>query len=222
MAKPWRYWFEDLRAGRGSGLVLLILLGIQLGVDRAGGWEVQRRWVEALGLSRDGLLSGKFWQPLSYACFHGEWVHASINLLAWVMVGPRLERIGGWRLLATVAVGGVLGGAIGHLVFGGERILIGASGAILGMLLWLTGVSPESRMWPLPVSGRSLGWGMILASALLAIWDPEPLGGVSHGCHLGGALAGWLMARWTLRPRVTREKLLRERERREARESDPG
>lgn len=216
----WRHWWEDLGSARASLGVFFLLLVIQLAVAGSGGWEAHGEWVERFGLSWDGLKAGRLWQPASYALLHGGWWHAGLNLAGWLALAPRLERIGGARLVMVVGGGAVLGGAAGHLAFADGRILIGASAAVFGMLLWLTGVSPGSRMWPLPVSGRSLGWGTILASAILAGWNPGILSGVSHGCHLGGALTGWWLARWTLRPRVTREQLQRERARRESRDGD--
>ena len=91
-------------------------------------------------------------------------------------------------------------------------------------------------MWPLPVSARNLGLGLLLGSALLAAIDPAlgipglaqgrrlDRGAASarsrrsgHACHLGGGIAGWLSGRWILRPRVSLEVLRRRREARERR-----
>lgn len=89
-------------------------------------------------------------------------------------------------------------------------------------------------MMPLPVSGRSLGLGLIFASLLLSMLNlllstrqfagisevltDYGLGGIfkmGHACHLGGAIAGWLYGRWLLRPRISLESLRSERMRRE-------
>lgn len=117
----------------------------------------------------------------------------------------------------------------------GAPILVGFSGAMMALLLVLTTLSPESQMWPLPLSGRSVGFGILFAEGLLALIDPSlnlPVfslagrwiaenGGASwfdiaHACHFGGGLAGWLYGRWLLRSRVTLKSLRRARERREA------
>jgi membrane associated rhomboid family serine protease len=98
----------------------------------------------------------------------------------------------------------------------------------------MTTLSPQSRMLPLPVSGRSLGIGVILAELILALADPalgvpgfRQVGDwlvrngmghwfqMGHACHFGGGVAGWLFGRWLLRPRITLERLRRDRERRE-------
>jgi membrane associated rhomboid family serine protease len=106
------------------------------------------------------------------------------------------------------------------------------------LLLLLTTLSPQSRMMPLPVSGKSLGLGILAAELILALIDPAAglpgfsklgeilaghgLGGwfqIGHACHFGGGVAGWVLGRWLLRPRITLERLRRDRERQEARES---
>jgi membrane associated rhomboid family serine protease len=85
-------------------------------------------------------------------------------------------------------------------------------------------------MFPLPVSGQSLGLGILLAELLLALFDPAlGLPGLSaacralvehgmsgwfqmgHACHVGGVLAGWLFGRWLMRSRVTLDHLRRAR-----------
>jgi membrane associated rhomboid family serine protease len=90
-------------------------------------------------------------------------------------------------------------------------------------------------MLPLLVSGRSLGFGILLAALLLALVNPQlgvpgfseigrevernGLGSwfrMGHACHFGGGIAGWIYGRWILRPRVTLASLRRDRARREA------
>jgi membrane associated rhomboid family serine protease len=134
---------------------------------------------------------------------------------------------------------GVLGGGIGHLWLapGGADapLLVGLSGGCLGLLLLLVTLSPQSRMMPLPLSGRSLGLGVLSAELFLTLLNPSlglpglaglgrslvahGMGGLfemGHACHFGGGVAGWLFGRWLLRPRVSLTSLRRARERREA------
>ncbi|MEP4078894.1 rhomboid family intramembrane serine protease [Haloferula sp.] len=231
----WSTMGRDLLSARMTLLGVLVLVLIQGVVEKAGGFEAKPEWFGAIGLSRQGLSNGCYWQPFSYALIHGNWVHLVINVVGLLAIGPRIERIGGGRLFLVLLVSGWLAGGLFHLLLnpGGEMIpLVGISGGVIAILLWLTGVSPGSRMWPLPVSGSSLGIGILLASAILALLNPslgipylsdlgEKLGksadgSVSHACHLGGALVGWVFARWTLRPRVSLAKLQKERARREA------
>ena len=204
---------------------LIALLG---GVDRLGSW------FETFGLSRDEFISGKVWQIFSYGLLHGSWWHVGFNAAFVLLVGSRIEHMAGRAVIAWVTFLGVIGGGVCHLLIG-SGLLVGLSGGCVALLLLLTTLSPQSRMFPLPVSGRSLGLGILWAEGILALIDPAlGLPGLSvvgrtlagnglgswfqlgHACHLGGGLVGWLYGRWILRPRVTLEMLRRERSRREA------
>jgi membrane associated rhomboid family serine protease len=141
----------------------------------------------------------------------------------------------GAKTMLGVTLAGVLCGGLFHLLLG-TGLLVGMSGGCMALLLLLTTLSPQSRMMPLPLSGRSLGMGILLAALALALMNPElklpafsdaglwlerngqpSLFQMGHACHFGGALAGWIFGRWILRPRVTLASLHRDRARREAR-----
>lgn len=234
-ASKWGIMARDVLAARVTLLVVLLLVVIQFLLEWLGGVRDWPQIFLVVGLSRQGLLEGLIWQPVSYGWIHANWLHLMINAFGLLAIGPRIERIGGGRLLLLILMGGALAGGLVHLLLGGElglRPLVGMSGGVTAMLLWLTGVSPGSKMWPLPISGKNLGIGLLLASAILAILNPaleipylSKVGGmlgsyvdgsVSHACHLGGGLLGWGMARWILRPRVTLATLQKERARRES------
>ena len=136
--------------------------------------------------------------------------------------------------MTRVLLFGVLVGGVGHLCIS-DSLLVGISGGCFALLLLLFTLSPESRMFPLPVSARNLGWGIVITEVLLVLIHPslnipgfksigETLiaGGagdllkMSHACHIGGALAGWLCGRWLLRNRVSLEVLQRQRASRES------
>lgn len=187
-----------------------------------------------LGLSREGFLSGKIWQIGSYGFLHGGWVHVGLNALFLFVIGSRVEHMAGRAAMMGALFAGIVGGGACHLLLG-SGLLVGISGACIALLLLLTTLSPESRMFPLPVSGKSLGLGILLAALFLTLVNPslklpgfagigkflieqgmDSLFQLGHACHLGGGLAGWLCGRWILRPRVTLDRLRRERAQREA------
>lgn len=211
-----------------------VVMLVQMVVSARGGPDFVCGWYENLGLSRSGILSGKVWQVLSYGLLHGGWLHAVLNSLFVLLIGSRIEHMGGRALMGRVTVLGILGGGVAHLILG-AGLLVGLSGGCVALLLCLTTLSPQSRMFPLPVSGRSLGLGILMAELMLALIDPAvKLPGLSligqwmvdhgmescfrmgHACHFGGGMAGWVYGRWILRPRVTLESLRRDRARREA------
>lgn len=182
------------------------------------------------GLSADGMRSLRLWQLLSHAGFHGSWSHWAMNGMLLLVLGSRIETMLGRVMLINVLIAGVLAGGVLHVLTSGN-VLIGVSGGVFALALCLTTLSPESRfLIPFRVSGKNLGRGVMAASLILTLLDPnlgvpglaaggrkllelgyDSLFRISHACHLGGALAGWLVARWLLRPRVTLERLRRTR-----------
>lgn len=224
----------QLRHSPVSWLIAGVVLGIHMLVESRGGVDFNATWFEDLGLSREGIFEGKIWQVLTYGFLHGAWWHVGLNALFMLLIGSRIEHIAGRPMLIAVTFAGILGGGILHVVMG-SGLLVGMSGACMALLLLLTTLSPQSRMFPLPVSGRSLGAGVLLAELMLALVDPSlglpgfsPVGNwlvtngmgswfqMGHACHFGGGLAGWFCGRWLLRPRITLDRLRRERSRREA------
>ena len=156
-----------------------------------------------------------------------------------LLIGARIENMTDCATLMRAIIFGIVGGALGHLALApgaaGSPLLVGLSGGCLGLLILLTTLSPQSRMMPIPVSGKSLGLGILAAELTLALCNPalgtpgfstmgkwmvnHGMGGwfdMGHACHFGGGMAGWLFGRWLLRPRVSLGRLRRDRERREA------
>ncbi len=220
------------------------ILGIEALVAAVGGADRQPvwSWYEWLGLSREGILSGKIWQLFTYGFLHGNWWHACLNALFLLLIGSRIEHMAGRATLVKATVFGILGGGVAHVAMApgasGSPLLVGMSGGCIGLLILLTTLSPQSRMMPLPVSGKSLGLGVLAAGLILALINPglgipgfsglgkwivaQGMGGwfdLGHACHFGGGIAGWLYGRWLLRPRVSLASLRRDRERREAKDA---
>jgi membrane associated rhomboid family serine protease len=235
LAIRWR----TIAAAKGTwGFVLLILL-IQAAVELTGGPNRVAEIYLNFGLSRDGVLGGKIWQLGTYGLLHGHFFHVALNSVWVLLVGSRVEQILGPAAVWKALVAGIAGGGIAHLVVaaGGESapLLVGASGGCMALLILLSTLSPDSRMWPVPVSAKNLALGVMITALILTLVDPalglpgfsalgnwlqrQGLGGwfaVGHACHFGGGLAGFLLGRWLLRPRVTAARLRRDRERREA------
>ena len=187
------------------------------------------------GLSQHGIGAFEIWQPLSYAFFHSGWAHLAMNGLLLLSVGSRLEWMVGRRSYLLLLLAGVLLGGLFHLAFS-TNILVGGSGAVFALVLAMTTLAPDSKwLMPFPVSAKNLGRGLLTASLILLLTNPDlgipglsrlgvmlteaGWGGlfrISHACHLGGAVAGWLGARWILRTRISLADLQRDRARRES------
>lgn len=236
MSANWKRNLAQIREAKAAWAWVAALLAVHAAVTLAGGLRSMRDWYEVLGLSRAGFFSGRVWEILSYGFLHGSWWHVGLNALFLLLIGARIEHMAGRGVLTFTLISGILGGGMGHLLLG-HGLLVGFSGACMAVLLLLTTLSPQSRMMPLPVSGRSLGCGLLIGETLLALINPglgipwlsgigrifeeQGLGSwflLGHACHVGGGIAGWMMGRWILRPRVTIDRLRRDRARREAAE----
>lgn len=192
-----------------------------------------RRWYEAFGLSRETLFAGEIWRLGTHAWLHGDWWHVALNAMLVLVFGARIEHIAGHAVVMRAMVAGLIAGGLLHVLMA-QGLLIGFSGAVMALLILLVTLSPESRMFPLPVSGKSLGLGIMAAALVFAMIHPD--GGVpwlnrlgrwldqlgmgswfqlGHACHLGGGLAGWGIGRWMLRPRISLARLQRDRAKRE-------
>lgn len=221
-------------------VVILALMAVHFVVELFSAPESMSSIYQFLGLQWSTFKDGRLWQIWTYGFLHGGALHLGVNAAGVLMIGSRVEQIIGSRGFLRICLFGIVCGGAAHLVVApgdaGAPILVGFSAAVMALLLLMTTLSPESRMWPIPLSGRALGLGLLIAEGLLALIDPAlglPLfaragnwitenGGaqwfdIAHACHFGGGLAGWLYGRWILRNRVSIHSLRRARERREAR-----
>jgi len=223
-------------------VLTVVMIVIFAAISRAGGVAAYPWPFQYFGVSWDGLSHGRFWQLLTYGLLHGNWFHLWVNVLMLWLVGGRVAHILGWRKWGKIVVLGVIAGGVLHgltgaiLVASGsvDTYLVGISGACFALLLALTTLSPESRMWPVRVSGKNLGLGVIVSELLLWLMSPElgvpgfsqmgglmvEMGGaglfqISHACHFGAAVVGWWYARKLLQSPPSLKKLQKDRVARE-------
>lgn len=166
-------------------------------------------WVNHwFGLVPLGLIPGlRLWQPATYIFLHGGLGHLLINMLMLWMFGRELELVWGKkRFLNYFFICGVGAGIITILVkvtpmlWGtqpGDVPTIGASGAIFGILIANAILFPDRRIWlfPLPLTIPMRPFVAVMGA--IEFFGTLGAGGdgVSHFCHLGGMLIGWLYLR---------------------------
>lgn len=213
--------------GRATGIWVAVLLLVHGVVFLSGDPDpVFLRF----GLSREGGWGARPWQWASYGLLHGNAWHLAFNAIGMWMIGSRVERIAGAFEVSKVFAGGVLGGGLCQYLLAppGQQDLplVGASGGVVALLLWLTTVAPEARLRPLGISAGRFGLGVVLAEAGLLgaawLWPDRGPQSLAHACHLGGAAIGWCLARRLLRMPPGLEDLRRERARRESGGPPPG
>lgn len=142
--------------------------------------------IPILGLQRP-------WTFLTYMFLHGGLGHIFFNMLSLFFFGPRLEeRLGSRSFLWLYFISGISGGLLSLLFTPGVAI-IGASGAVFGVMLGYATFWPRHQIliWGiLPVEARWLVMGLT-AIALFAGFGGGQAG-VAHFAHLGGFLGAWI------------------------------
>lgn len=161
-----------------------------------------------LGLVPRGVIPGlRIWQPFTYLFLHGGLFHLLVNMLMLWMFGRELELVWGKRRFTNFFfLCGVGAGVITVLVkllplLWGHRPsdipTIGASGAIFGILIANAVLFPDRQIWlfPLPIMIPMRPFVAVMAA--IEFFGTLGAGGdnVSHMCHLGGMLIGWLYLR---------------------------
>jgi len=130
------------------------------------------RW----GLSVAGLESGHLWQLITHAFLHGSVWHLLVNMVTLWFAGRLVEpQIGRLRFL-MIYLFSAIGGGLLQMVIGPPGIeLIGASGAVFGILIVFTTMYRDSDILlllffviPLRLRAKYLAWG-IMSFSLAAI-----------------------------------------------------
>jgi len=154
--------------------------------------ELYRRLLSSLSLV-PGLLLARPWTVVTYMFLHADFWHLLFNMIALFFFGPRLEvRLGSKSFLVLYAVAG-LAAALLSWVFTPAARIIGASGAVFGVLLGFARYYPRERIFiwgVLPIESRVLV-GIMAAFALFFGFSGGQ-GGIAHFAHLGGFLGGWV------------------------------
>ncbi len=135
---------------------------------------------------------GFLWQLITYQFLHGGFFHLLINMFVLWMFGVELERVwGGAGFLRFYLICGVAGG-LGMAVFNyGSIPVVGASGAIFGLLGAYALYWPERMVYiwgifPIKIKHFVLIIGVIT----LVSGFSETEAGVAHLAHLFGLLTG--------------------------------
>ena len=138
------------------------------------------------------LLLARPWTLVTYMFLHAGFTHILFNMLGLYFFGPRVEqRIGSSRFFALYMISGITGGLLSF--YTPMVSIVGASGAIFGVLL------AYARFWP---RDQMLIWGIIPIEVrwLVLIYTVISLlgigTGVAHFAHLGGFLGAFLYLLW--------------------------
>ncbi|MFN2635469.1 MAG: rhomboid family intramembrane serine protease [Gemmatimonadaceae bacterium] len=149
---------------------------------------------------------GTWWTPATYMFVHGWLWHLALNMFTLWMFGPRLEEVWGTRSFTQFYLWCGLGGAIAHLIFASQTAVIGASGAISGVLVAYALNWPDEEVYlfgVIPMKSRWLVAAMIGMNVLFAL---SPSSGIDWTAHVGGMAFGWLFLKIASLGGLTRVK----------------
>lgn len=150
------------------------------------------------------------YQFITYMFLHAGFAHLFFNMFALWMFGRTLEyQLGSKRFLTYYMVCGIGAALLQMLVawLSGETYftLVGASGAVMGVLLAFGVINPNDTliMFPIPIPIKAK-WFVVLYALLelyLGCSGREP--GVAHFAHIGGMLWGFgLLYYWKKRRKI--------------------
>ena len=184
---------EQIRKRPVTALLVLANVVVFLIVELTGGSENTAHMLEMGACYPPYVLSGQWWRVASCMFLHFGMPHLANNMLVLIVLGMRLEPVmGSLRFLLTYLLGGV-GGNLFSLFLsvrsGTPSVSAGASSATFALMgaVLLAALKNQGRL-------QDLGMRQILIMAGLSLYLGFASGGVDNAAHLGGLVAGFLVA----------------------------
>ena len=138
-----------------------------------------------------------FWTLVTYAFVHIDIWHVFFNMLLVLFFGPRIERDMGRRRFITFyflcAIGGALVSILAKTLLNVPNPTIGASGAVLGVMVAYGMLYPRDRIYIwgiLPVSAWTLVIGTVVLQFLFIIQSGAG-SQTDYWAHIGGLATGF-------------------------------
>lgn len=185
---------QDFESGR-KVLIGLIIANIVMFIFPG------RELTASLALSIPGLKSGQIYQLVTAMFMHGSFSHIFFNMWALYIFGSIVAPIlGGNRFLALYIISGLTGNLLWLLanfnsVFSQNAVLLGASGAVFGVMLAVAMINPNIRFmmlfFPTPIKVTTL---IIVYAAIEIFSELSRIGmsNIAHLAHLGGFIGAYI------------------------------
>jgi len=149
----------------------------------------------------------RVWQPFTYMFLHAGLFHILINMFVLWMFGRDLELTWGRRRFYSYYFVCGVGAAVINIIVKTIPMLmgqppslvptVGASGAIFGVLMANAVLFPDRKIWLIPFPITIAMRPYVAVMAAIEFFGTLGSGGdnVSHICHLGGMLVGYIYLR---------------------------
>jgi rhomboid family protein len=189
LRRPMRYSYYNATIILIVANVIVFLFGM---VDRQGR-------IAYLALIPDFVLrGGAWWQVITYMFVHAGWWHIFFNMLALFLFGIQLERrMGSSEFLLFYFFTGICAGLatvfINESSGMGMIPVVGASGAIFGLLLGFASFFPDARIFIFGILPMRAPVAVLLYAGIevfLQITNFQS--GVAHLTHLAGIVFAYL------------------------------
>ncbi|MFL5596626.1 MAG: rhomboid family intramembrane serine protease [Gemmatimonadaceae bacterium] len=136
---------------------------------------------------------GSWWTVATYMFVHAWLAHLAFNMFTLWMFGPRLEHEWGPRTFVQFYLWCGLGGAIAHLLFAQHTSVIGASGAISGVLVAYALRWPDEEVYLFGVIPMKSRWLVAAMLAMNIVFALSPSSRIDWTAHVGGMAFGWIL-----------------------------
>ncbi|MDI6402429.1 rhomboid family intramembrane serine protease [Balneolaceae bacterium ANBcel3] len=143
------------------------------------------------------------WQFITYMFLHGGFAHLFFNLFALWMFGQSIENLWGTRRFVVYYFLTGIGAALIHILVTGANVpMVGASGAVYGILLAFAMMFPNRPIMmiflPIPIKAK---YFVLIFGALELFNGVSSLQtGIAHFAHLGGMVVGYILIKlWRIK-----------------------
>lgn len=161
-----------------------------------------------LSFITDAAFGGQVWRFVTYMFLHGGFWHIGFNMFALWMFGPRIEEVWGKRTFLIYYFVCGIGGALTYGAFSlvglqADAPMLGASGAVFGLLLAFGVTYPDAVIMLFMIIPMRAKYA-VMVFGLIELMSVPRSSGVAHLAHLGGMLFGFLFLLWATGGRLGR------------------
>ncbi|HPS57368.1 MAG TPA: rhomboid family intramembrane serine protease [Spirochaetota bacterium] len=163
--------------------------------------------------SISAIVSGKdYLRLLTSILVHGNIGHLVFNMFSFYAFATGIEAVYGHKVIAYIYLYSALGGSILSLVMHRrepEYRAVGASGGVCGVIFSSIFLIPGGQIIVFPIPLPLPAWLYAILFVAFSLYGmKKAFGGIGHDAHLGGSLAGIVLAATISPYRVTSQPLL--------------
>lgn len=147
-------------------------------------------------------LTHSLWTVVTYAFVHFGFWHILFNMYNLWIFGPRVEQLWSPGRFVAFYLWCALGGVMGHLMFGGGGMLMGASASVMGVMLAYAMHWPDDELLLFGVVPMKVKWLvaiLVVANVIQGVGSFTMSGAsgssVAYTAHLGGLAFAWFYLR---------------------------